>query len=408
MALPAPPPPEPKHHGGFLFLPSGALGVSPFRLLDQAFFLRMFDRQLPADYLESLRTGGNGGYEIFRALARVGERASEAVINSASGLYIGWATLGAAALGEVELYRQSANNGRVLVKAGTVVRTDAHQRFVLKHNVLFDVGDLGPHTVPIEATLQGWDHNVPGQATTAGGETIPGAISTIETLLEEPAFGDPTIQVRQIAATYGGRAPMLESLGYERGVAHQDGEDQEPYRIRVRQIGDTVSPDAIHRLVYNYLQKFGSGFVLIEPWRVTYQTCWSAPSVAYREFNPTVFVWNDPRLFAEVGFRGRWLSADDDAGGVIVVVENLAFIAFSGFCFDDSGISESDHATPTILGGYRAWACFDMPLEAPAEVALSGFDGFDSARRAAYLGLYEQLQRIKLAGVSVTLEIEES
>lgn len=413
----APPPPENPDNRPTLL--GGDLGPNPLGLYDRDYFLRMFDRRIPDYFIEGIKIQGDG-YELFQAMAAVGARASLAVFRSVSGLFIAWASDGVRATGQVELYRDNALKGAVLVKAGSVVSTSRKnheelqappstggRKFVTLSDVQFEVADVGPHTVAAQAIAPGWEYNVSGAVRTAAGETIPGEIDTVYELFTDPPFADPTIQVRQIADFSGGQAACLAQLGRERSVVRYDAEPAEAYRARVRQLSDTVSPNAIKRAVFIYLHSIignDTEFWFIEPWQLDYQTVWDGPSQTVKAYKPNVFVFDDPRTGTPM--FNRWMSEEDAAGAVIIQVPNLRFMDEMGGFFDDPGTDEADFATPGHTGWRRAFGFFDIPHDAAASLTPGiFFDAWDVPRRATYSGLHELLQKIKLGGVMITIEI---
>lgn len=68
------------------------------------------------------------------------------------------------------------------------------------------------------------------------------------------AFG---VTVTNVTAPSGGRAPMLDALGKERGITRAAGEDDAHYADRVGQVADVVSPGAIVRACNRILAPLG-------------------------------------------------------------------------------------------------------------------------------------------------------
>jgi hypothetical protein len=56
----------------------------------------------------------------------------------------------------------------------------------------------------------------------------------------------------------GGRSPMLDELGRDRGVNRSPGEIDNQYRVRVHKLPDVVSPNAIRRSANRVLAEYGS------------------------------------------------------------------------------------------------------------------------------------------------------
>lgn len=397
------PPPAPKFRDDLIFLLAGSLGACPFPILDQAHFLRLFDRIFPSYYVEALKF--RGGYEVFQSIALVGERLSTAVHNMQCESYISWAHGGTRARGSVLFSRQNAGAGAVTVKAGTIVKTEKNGRmYRTTVDTPFSAIDIGPLTAPVEALAAGWEYNQPGVRFTAAGETIPGPVTKIELMIQDPPFGDPTIQVSQSEDITGGHAAMLDQLGEDRGLLRRPGEDDEQYRIRIRQLPDTVSPDAMLRSVFYYLNRLGFTFDFIEPFDISYQTVWDGPTVKVGRYDPTTFTYDDPRPL--VPFKNRWLSDDDAAGSFIVLVPNFKIMREHGYANDDPALTALQFKTKGNLSWSRAMNAPDLPQVLQPNTLPGANDGMDTLRQATLRGLYDLLQSIKLAGIDAGLEME--
>lgn len=397
------PPPPPAFDGPEVFLVAGGLGPSPFAAYTQADFLDLFDHIFPDWYVQGLKDGG--GYELLLAAARVGERLSQAVINATNGSYVSWAERGQKARVLVELWRQSAVLGAVTVKAGTIVKTSKNgRRFRTLQDGVFGAAALGPVPVLAEALGYGWEYNVKGSVDLQNGETVPGQIDTVDYLIEDPPLADLTIQVRQVMDAEGGQADCLGQLGIDRGLPPQPGEDTESYRIRIRQLPDTVSPLAIVRGVYGILARLRIPFALVEPFSKHFQTFWDAPSVATGDYDPTIFVYNDPRTPDKIGFRNRWLDELTQTGCFLVVVPNLPFVSHTGMFFDDPATDVLGFDTSGHPGWWRAYNCFDVKPTDPDLVNQGAYDGWDAGRRAIYGGINALVDLLRAGGVTARLE----
>lgn len=229
---------------------SGGVDSCDATQLLKAYFLKLFDRTYPLGYLFPLKVVPNSGYELFKCFAQVGERVSLAIERLECGSIIIFSNLGAKATGSVVISRPTVAAGAVTVKMGTVVTTDDRRDFVLLADVAFAALDFGPHTVAVQAIASGFEYNVPGASTSAGGELLPGAINQFQALMTTPSYGDISFVVTQPTATTGGAAAMLEGLGHDRGVEY-NGEDIDLYKLRVRSLPDVDSPGAIRRLLDN-------------------------------------------------------------------------------------------------------------------------------------------------------------
>ena len=309
-----------------------------------------------------------------------------------------------------------ANNGNiswseetrvVIVKKGTVVATSTGgKNFLTQGDVTFQPTDLGPFNVAVAAEAVGYEYNVTGQVTAADGTLLPGEIDTMLTLIEDPAMGDVLMLVKQITSTSGGIDASLDALGSDRGIERSTGEADDKYRIRVRALPDTISPNAFNRVITNILAAANnSTFSLLETWDATYQTCWDGPSGTFAgsSYSPTLFVYDDPR--ANYPFRNRWLDLNDFRGGVIVVVDNIQPLSDVGMIWDDTALNATALVS-SITGGMRACCAYDVPSTLAFGYLQGGFDGFDLNKQSLYKGLYDTLQGTKAAGVSAVVELK--
>lgn len=214
---------------------------------DQSYFLRVVDRSYPGDYIASIKAKPNGGYELFQSAAAVSARVSLAIARKYTCSFIFSAEGPARATGAVEFYRATAAAGAINLLAGTRVGTDDGREFITTQTAAFGALALGPITVAVQAVSDGYEYNVPGQVTTAGGETLEGEIKNIVRLVTDVPTIDPAMRVRQLVATSGGQAACLDGLGADVDIERQVGEDDASYRVRIRTTPDTVSPGAIQR-----------------------------------------------------------------------------------------------------------------------------------------------------------------
>lgn len=359
----------------------------------------MFDRILPPSYLDPLRSVGPG-YEVFQALAELGERISLAVGRLECAQFITLAQGGQRARVPVEFFRP-ALTGSVTIKVGTIVRTSVGGRqFSLVEDVVFGPADL---VVPgtVEAIADGYEWNVVGPATTAGGESIPGEIDVVELPLQDPPFGDPSILVRQTGdPTQEGRAAALDGLGADRDLRRNPGEGDVRYAARVRSLPDTVTPDAIVRQLHKILDPLGLAFDFIETFELRYQTCYDAPDapIAGSPFAPNTFTYDDPR--PEFPFFNRWLDVEDQHGAFVVVVQDPLPIEEHAMVYDDPGAVLADFAG-------RAHSAYDVdPVGLNPAVIEGAYDGTDVGQAALFLNLSNLLEEIKAGGVKVALELD--
>lgn len=192
----------------------------PLPAKTQEELLALFDRLLPAYYLEPLKSPGPG-YEYLQSVAKMNARISEAVAHVGTGSFIGSATGGTYATATVEFYRDNSIFGAFTLKTGTVVGTADGFLYQTVEDVTFGATDLGPHTATVQALARGWNWNKPGPVTLESGATVPGSIDRIvaPVVPSDTNNFDPTVKVRQIVGdAVGGSAAMLDGLGVDRGI----------------------------------------------------------------------------------------------------------------------------------------------------------------------------------------------
>lgn len=103
-----------------------------------------------------------------------------------------------------------------------------------------------------------------------------GATATIRSVMDQASFvaeaptagvggaswrmldwsSDFGLTVTHEASPEGGRSAMLDELGFERGIRRVPGEDDESYRVRVREPADVVSPNAVRRALNRALGSY--------------------------------------------------------------------------------------------------------------------------------------------------------
>ena len=305
-----------------------ALIDNPIVVLTQQDLLDLIDRLFPDSYLYPLKDPGPG-YEVIQALAKIFARCSQAVETLGHDAFMLISSSGSRATGTVQLRRAAIHPDgiSVTVKAGSILTTSIGGRdFLTTEDVVFGPTDVGPFNVGVQAISVGYEWNVPGEVTTAAGEVLAGDIDTVKMLVEDPDYGDVTIQVSQTAATSGGTDDALSGLGGDRGMMKLPGELADPYRVRIRQLADTISPDAFKHAMDSALSRYGAHYWMIETWEPSFCSCWNAPTtpVVGSPFDPTWFVFNNPR--AHFPFGGRWFGQRNYRAAVIVVVDNLQWL----------------------------------------------------------------------------------
>jgi len=391
-------------------LPAPAGGASPklpcpIDPYSQNDLLGLFDRLLPPHYIAPLKSPGPG-YELLQMTAQVGARLSEAVERFACAAFILSASGGSFATGTVQLFRQAAipdGVTTVVVKAGTVVTSSLGGRsFITTADVTFAPSALGPFDVPVISVAMGYEYNETGTKTAADGASLPGEVDTIVTLVEDPAYGDPTILVTQGADITGGVDASLDQQGLDRGLGRFGSESDTAYAARIRTLPDTISPDAVDRAMELLFVPYNATFTFIETWDIGYQTCWDGPGgpIAGSSYDSNLFCFDDPR--PAIPFRNRWLNETDFRGGFIVVVPNLAAIQDVGMAYDDTATGPNSLQTPI---GKRAVGAYDVPSTLIASELQGGYDGFDVVKQVVYKSVWTSLQNIKAAGVTAAVEL---
>lgn len=392
----------------------GGVGVCNPKYFTQQDLLDLYDRILPESYLAAIKNVGPG-YELLQAYAKMWERVSLAIGRVECGLFITLSHGGIKSTGLVEFYRDSGVAGSVTVLSGTIVSCSKNgAQFRTIENAVFSGATLGPVGVTVEALYPGWEWNATGQILTPDGEVLVGDIDTIDLPVQSPPFGDPTIRVRNIDTFIDGQAAMLDALGADRGLPRSADEPDDSYRIRIRTLPDTVSRDAILRLLNHYTAQFGlTPYDFIETWELRYQTCWDGPNTtlppsAQGVYDPNLFCYDDPR--PTIPFRNRWLSEDDHRGAFIVVLPRLDRNDW-GMAYDDPVMTLAGYTKPSGLR--RAHSAYDVPsFGVNPDILQGAYDGLGESdplyRNQIYKNLNDMLQAAKAGGVSGVIELEGS
>lgn len=300
--------------------------------------LALFDRLLPNHYLAPIKDPGPG-YEFLRAVAMMTARVSQAIAHVGTGQYIRSATGGSYSTGTVELYRDSTLGSAITVEAGTIVGTADGYLYATTAPVSFISGtDVGPYSVGVQALVRGWLYDQPGPFTTAGGELIPGPVSVAVTpLVAAPVYFDPSLKVRQVTAMTGGSAPMLDGLGYDRGMPRTVGESDAAYRSRMMTLPDTVTPAAMQRIIDESIGSLvhaaGEEYIYREIWDLRLMTAWDFPinltltqaalNVVVPPFNANIFVWDLDQPNVPDQLANRWYGNVSDRGAFYVGLPNI-------------------------------------------------------------------------------------
>jgi len=373
---------------------------SGFPSHDQDYFLRVAGKVLDPDYVAGLRS--SEGYEVLQAQAKIFERVSQAVHETANGMLAAYARGGSLAEGTVEFYRTSYALGAGTVKRGTIVEAKGGRYFRTLEDAVFGASDLGPHAVAIRAVFQGYEHNLTGQTITSGGVTIPGEIDKIRSLVEEPAYFDPNIRVRQVLPTTGGRFPALDLLAREKDLSRDSAEEDGHLSFRLRNLPDNITPAAIERALQVLLAPYGATFELVEAWDTSFQTAYDMPEGLP---NSNVFVPDDPRPYCLPAIN--WVSDRYEFWGTFYVnISAMQPIRDFGGCADEPANTANELISP-VTGGRRAISAYDLPdssLLGNGEHLCFCADGPDAGRNALLNGIWDMLRKIRAAGVICGLQ----
>lgn len=368
---------------------------------DQEYFLRMLERTLPPGYVEGLRQGG--GYELLRGNAAVGARLSEMLAHWDAATIAGYATIGQKARGWVYLYRRTTVGGAGIVKRGTLVGTRDRKLFRTQADVTFGQEDVGPFAVEVEAVIPGYDHNVDGEQNTAFGDAIPGQIDSIWLLLEEPAFFDASIKVRNAGPMRWGTDAQLEQLARERGISPRlQNESVDAFRMRIKALVQAVTPAGIAKSVTAILRRWSPFFsaAVIDSWDPQYQGAYDAPIPASPNLDPLLFLYDDTSV--PVPIHNRWLSAEGATGGeFILVLPQLPCLQEQTFFLGDPAVDPAQHETPGTDGGRRSYSYLDLPDQLPDDILPCGLGAGDSAAAGVYGSCVTLANDLRPAGVSV-------
>lgn len=432
--------------------------------LSKGYFLALFDRTFPFEYLYPMKTNPDSGYEQFQGTAAMGERGSLAVFRLERDNLISCAPVGAKASGTVEFSRPTFAAGAITIEAGTVVTTSkGDKRFILQEQVVFGSTDLGPKTGAVLAEGVGYEYNVLGAFITAAGEEFAGEIDTIHLLYTTPAYGDITFIVEQPDDITGGAGQALEALALDRGLFRGTNELEETFRLRVKTLPDTVSPNAITRTVQAIMGVYGfcfrevgtellrgmfyDGDVLTDVDKMDFYDVdslafdGSVTSGSFLEQEPVELRDSSSNIIASGWFGSLELSATRfwmirkqghaDAGGGITIVG-----VYSGAIFTPSAVVDTSLGVlarrfrlnldytefrgffliglPRLNLNEFGMAYDDGPRNAydyTTTVAPAGpqnfFDGYPVGAFRLYTAVYDAVNSIKAGGVSFDIYIED-
>lgn len=322
------------------YLPASS-PLPPLPSYTQADILALFERLLPASYLAPIKSPGPG-YEYLQAVGQMAARASEAIGHVGTGQYIRSATGGTFSVGTVELYRTSTLGSAITVEAGTIVGTADGYLYATQDAVIFGAGDVGPHPVSVKAMVRGWLYDQPAPFTSAGGELIPGPVAVmVLPKVAAPVYFDPYLAVRQVTAMSGGAAPMLDGLGYDRGLSRMVDESDASYRARMLTLPDTVTPAAMQRVIKatigDVVSAAGANYIYREIWDLRLMTAWDFPAnqtltlaalnVEVSPFNGNIFVWDLDQPNVPDQLANRWYGDVSDRGAFYIGLPNIPSLA---------------------------------------------------------------------------------
>lgn len=376
----------------------------PAQLVSQD-FLNAIDRALDDGYLAPLKAYEDG-YELLQGYAKVGERCSLAVRRLELDGFILSSAGPQKATVAATFYRATSAAGAGTVLTGTILRCSiGGQLFRTIADAVFGALDL-TKTVTAEALGYGYEWNIKGPFVDRAGTVWPGELDTIDLPLQSPPFFDDTIQVRNDADADGlGRPGTLDLIGNERGLPRQPNEPDGNYKIRIRNLPDTISPNAILRQLANYFRPLGLGWRAVETWQHEYQECFDAPAepaTAYQNYDQNLFCFDDPRPGSPM--QNRWLGENDYLGAFIVEIARPPTISDYGFAYDDTAASEADLKSSM---GIRAVPAYDVPDSLSPPSLAPCYDGLDFGLQDVVVNAFALLDEIKAGGVYVAIVIQE-
>lgn len=299
--------------------------------------------------------------------------------------------------------------------------------YLLSADAVFAAGDLGPVTVTVQASRTGFAKNLPAESITIfqslGTSEIE--LATVTTPLDRVAnlgtrdrfdagmigrfvffdtgpnagglarivsvnasaqtvdldrtflagagtarvmeFADLGLSVVQPAALTSGTDPWLDAIGADRSMGRVAGELDDPYRDRLCELPDTISPGAINRIARRILDPLGISFVVKE---TRDPALWPA------------FIWDVDPYDVLDGFHG-WVGGCEITTAFIVCVSGD-----NGF--GDFGLTY-DVASSPILTAYDVTAAYD---------------GESTGWVAGLASLYDAVNAARAAGVCFTIALD--
>lgn len=247
----------------------------------------------------------------------------------------------------------------------------------------------------------------------------------------------------------GGRAPTLDALGRERSIDRSPSEATEPYRARVSQPADTVTPNAIKRAIARVIGQVPYCF------RESGTPMDQNPKVVGMFFDkdpydpesyaidipshPTTFETYEKVLFTDsTGTTthgiGRWLGYSP-AGLGLFLLDSGSFLKSGDYAVGlrTSTVAQVGLPVPTSVSKWRwrRWLSFEnfrgyffvgLPFNRKSDFGFAYdhhphgaydasprnnfFDGFSRVDQQMYKALRQELDRVKLGGVGFQIYIE--
>lgn len=361
-------------------------------------------RRALGPYGEALEAAGVGGWEILQAAAAMWARISLAIGRWELEASPATATGPARAHVEVSFSRPNAAAGAVTVKAGTLVRArSCGAVFRTLYDAVFGASALGPISVDSEAVGASEEWNVLGQYVTPSGDVLRGEIDTIDLPLLDPPFSDQSITVENVPAADGGRVGFLDVHGASVLVDRTPGESDEHYAPRVMGVADAISPNAVRRQVRRFFDGIGyteDDWYLVETWQHRFDAVYDAPLTSftyYPDYDPTLFVFDDPRDSSPI--RNRWLDLPNAEAAAILEFKDLCSVMEWGFAMDEPGDTQAELETDL---GSRATPAFDEG-DNVVSARHCCYDGGDFVREQILLRLSDLVKNITALGVNLTL-----
>lgn len=222
--------------------------------LDQDALMDLFRRITPRDYWQNLTP--LSGKEIFLVLAKVFERCCEAISRTFCPLYIYVASGARFSQAFLTISRTDTTNTEIF-KAGSKFIADNGLLFSLDDDLTLNAGNAGPILVETTCDRAGWHGDQWSGRISKIGQLAQGSSATIKR-------SNYTVALNEDGA--GGRYPVLDWLGLNRGLNRMQTETDVAYRRRLARLPETVAPRPILNTVNKVLttQGFTKG-EMIEP-----------------------------------------------------------------------------------------------------------------------------------------------